>query len=152
MQCYLEWITVMVCVHPTVCTHSFNKESAQEGGNLWLRKWYLPGDRLQIIMHFWVTVKNRFLVFKEICFRDFTVIQSNCTSQGLRIVVTWKKQACVWPEKKKRIKNKTAFFLQLNKPTNQNWIQNSCRIFIRWNWSRMEVGIITEYQTLISII
>lgn len=87
---YAEWILVMVCACKSY-TDCSNKKTGQEGGNLWLRKWSLPVGRLKIIMHFWITVKNRFLFFEEICFRDFTVTQSYCTSWGLRMVVTWKK-------------------------------------------------------------
>lgn len=105
--CSTEWIPVVVYA-PKADTHSFHKETGRreggrEGGNLWLRKWYLPVDRLQIIMHFWIAVKNRFLFFEELCFWNLTVTQSNSTSQGLRMVVTWKsKNVCDLNKMKKK--------------------------------------------------
>lgn len=79
-------------------------------------------------MHFWITVKNWFWFFIEICFRDLIVTHSYCTSSSLKMVVTWKKQECAWPEgRKSNKKNLHFFFLQLNNPTNQNWIQNSLK-------------------------
>lgn len=56
----IQWITVIECV-PKACTHWVLIRRLR--GNLWLRKWYLPVDWLWIIMHFWITVKNRFLFF-----------------------------------------------------------------------------------------
>lgn len=114
----IQWITVIECV-PKACTHCVLIRRLR--GNLWLRKWYLPVDCLWIIMHFWITVKNQFLFFSRDLLRDLTITQSNSTSQGLNMMVTWRKQKmCVTGEKKihtnKQQLKTPSIFLQLNKP------------------------------------
>ena len=66
-------------------------------------------------MHFRIAVKNRFLFFEELCFWNLTVTQSNSTSRGLRMVVTWKsKNVCDQNEIKKK-KKKQFFFSVIEK-------------------------------------
>lgn len=116
LQSESQWLCMHLRLIHTLLTSGDWTEGGREGGNLWLRKWYLPVDRLQIIMHFWIAVKNRFLFFEELCFWNLTVTQSNSTSRGLRMVVTWKsKNVCDQNKMKKKKKSSFFFFSVIEK-------------------------------------